>query len=175
MRNVAAHAGLHLANVQYYFPTRDALLDALLQDVGRRYREAYRRCLAEAPAEGPARFEAILNFNLDDIGKRATRRYFIQLWALLDGLDGNSGRRLKELYEIDIDQLSERIAELDPHAEPTEVRRRATLLASLIEGLMVVRGAHSANEKEMAVLKTQARALGVAIAQGRHVTNGAYV
>src|SRR5215471_18626034 len=56
MRNVAARAGLHLANVQYYFPTRDVLVDALLQDVGRRYREAYRRCLEEAGAERTARF-----------------------------------------------------------------------------------------------------------------------
>jgi AcrR family transcriptional regulator len=174
MRNVAAHAGLHLANVQYYFPTRDALLDALMEDVGRRYREAYRRCLADTPADGAARFEAVLNFNLEDIGKRATRRYFIQLWALLDSLDGNSGRRLKALYEIDIDQLSERIAEIDPRAAPAEVRRRATLLASLIEGQMVVRGAHSADDREMAALKNQARALGFAIALGRHVTNGAY-
>src|SRR5215510_1326659 len=51
MRNVAARAGIHLANLQYYFPTRDALLDALLQDVGRRYREAYQRRLAAAPAD----------------------------------------------------------------------------------------------------------------------------
>jgi AcrR family transcriptional regulator len=169
MRNVAAYAGLHLANVQYYFPTRDALLDAMLQDVGERYRAAYRRCLERAAADRAARFEAVLNFNLDDIGKRGTRRYFIQLWALLDGLDGNSGRRLKVLYGIDIDQLSERIADLDPAASAGEVRRRATLLASMIEGLMVVRAAHSTDETEMTRLKDHARALGSAIALGRHV------
>src|SRR5215510_14799166 len=41
MRNVAAQAGLHLANVQYYFPTRDALMRAILADTGARYRTAY--------------------------------------------------------------------------------------------------------------------------------------
>jgi AcrR family transcriptional regulator len=167
MRNVAARAGLHLANVQYYFPTRDALLDALLQDIGRRYREAYRRCLDEAGTNRTERFAAILNFNLEDIGKRATRRYFIQLWALLDALDGNSGRRLKELYEIDIDQLSERIHELDAHASATAVRRRATLLAAMIEGLMVVRGAHSTEAREAEKLLDDARELGFAIALGQ--------
>src|SRR6185312_3871426 len=138
-------AGLHLANLQYYFPTRDALVDALLQDVGQRYRAAYARCLAQAGADRTARFAAILNFNLEDVGKRATRRYFIQLWALLDGLDGHSGRRLKEMYALDIDQLTERIQELDAHASTTDVRRRATLLAAMIEGLMVVQGAHSSD------------------------------
>jgi AcrR family transcriptional regulator len=167
MRNVAARAGLHLANLQYYFPTRDALLDALLQDIGRRYRDAYRCCLDQAGADRAARFAAILNFNLEDIGKRSTRRYFVQLWALLDGLDRSSGRRLKELYEIDIEQLSERIHELDTQASATEVRRRATLLAAMIEGLMVVRGAHSSDAKETGKLLDEARALGFAIALDR--------
>jgi len=166
MRNVAARAGLHLANIQYYFPTRDALLDALFQDIGVRYREAYRRCLERAGADRTARFAAVLNFNLEDIGKRTTRRYFIQLWALLDALDGNSGRRLKELYAIDIEQLSERIHELDEQASAAAVRRRATLLAAMIEGLMVVQGAHSADAKETRKLTDEARELGFAIASG---------
>jgi AcrR family transcriptional regulator len=166
MRNVAARAGLHLANLQYYFPTRDALVDALLQDVGQRYRVAYARCLEQAGSDRMARFEAVLNFNLEDVGKRATRRYFIQLWALLDGLDGHSGRRLKEMYAMDIDQLSERIQELDTDASATEVRRRATLLAAMIEGLMVVQGAHSSDARETGKLREEARELGFAIALG---------
>lgn len=168
MRNVATGAGLRLANLQYYFPTRDALLDALLQDIGRRYRDTYRRCLERAGADRKERFAAILNFNLEDVGKRATRRYFVQLWALLDGLDGGSGRRLKELYAIDIEQLSERIHELDAQASAAEVRRRATLLAAMIEGLMVVRGAHSTQARETEKLLDDARELAFAIALGRN-------
>jgi AcrR family transcriptional regulator len=167
MRNVAARAGLHLANIQYYFPTRDALLEALFQDIGRRYRDAYRRCLEQAGADRKQRFAAIVDFNLEDVGKRATRRYFIQLWALLDKLDGSSGGRLKELYEVDIEQLSERIHELDAQAGAAEVRRRATLLAAMIEGLMVVRGAHSTEARETGKLLDDARELAFAIALGR--------
>lgn len=167
MRTVAAHADLHLANVQYYFPTRDDLIRALLQDIGRRYREAYERCLAEAKPDLVARFNAILEFNLHDIGKRSTRHYFLQLWALLDSLDGGSPRRLSELYAIDLAQLSERIAEIDPAAPDAEVRRRATLLAAMIEGLMLVQGAHSSDASEQKKLKARAHQLGFAIAAGR--------
>jgi AcrR family transcriptional regulator len=167
MRNVAAHAGLHLANLQYYFPTRDALVAALLQDVGHRYWQAYQRCLRSAPQESVARFEAVLAFNLQDIGRRSTRRYFIQLWALLDGLDARSGRRLNTLYETDIAQLSALIAEIDPRAGAAEVRRRATLLAAMLEGLMVVRGAHCTEAREMNDLMQQAQELGFSIAAGR--------
>lgn len=175
MRNVAAQANQHLANVQYYFPTRDALINALVQDIARRYRQAYERCVREARAEPVARFEAILAFNFKDIGKRSTRRYFIQLWALLDGLDGNTGRRLNALYELDIAMLSERIAEIDPAAKAPEVRRRATLLAASIEGLMVVQGAHTSDEAEKNCLMKQAQALGFAIALGQVGSRGARV
>ena len=167
MRNVAQKARVHLANVQYYFPTRDDLIHALVRDVGRRYREAYQRCLAASPPDRIKRFESVLSFNLQDIGLRSTRRYFVQLWALLDRLDGNSGRRMSELYAIDIAQLSERIAEIDPHARAAEVRRRATLLAALIEGLMIVHGAPSARDREHRTLMKQARKLGLSIALGR--------
>ena len=34
MRNVAEAAGLHLANVQYYYPKRDDLVRAMLLDTG---------------------------------------------------------------------------------------------------------------------------------------------
>lgn len=166
MRNVAARAGLHLANVQYYFATRDDLICALFEDIGHRYREAYRQCLASARPERRARFDTVLAFNFQDIGRRSTRHYFIQLWALLDRLDGNTGRRLSELYAIDIAQLSERIAEIDPRAGRSVVRRRATLLAAMIEGLMIVQGAHSAMERERRALMREARRLGFAIALG---------
>ena len=54
MRNVADAAGVHLANVQYYFPRRDDLVQALLIDTGDRYRALYEQALhgvADDPIE----------------------------------------------------------------------------------------------------------------------------
>src|SRR5215470_18187795 len=76
MRTVAARAGLHLANVQYYYKTREDLVKALLDDTGARYRASYDELLARAPADRVARFKAIIEFNLKDIATSATRRYF---------------------------------------------------------------------------------------------------
>lgn len=167
MRNVAQRAGVHLANVQYYFPTREDLVHALLEDIGRRYSQAYQQCLAAAKPDRIARFKAVLDFNLQDISRESTRRYFIQLWALLGSLEGNSGRGVNELYAIDIALLSERVAELDVRASAVEVRKRATLLAAMIEGLMIVQGAHGAAGRGRSGLMNQARSLGLSIALGR--------
>lgn len=150
MRNVAAQAGLHLANVQYYFPRRNDLVHALLLDTSERYRAAYAACLADAPADPLERFKIILRWNLEDITNPATRQFFLQLWALLSALDRHSGRLLDELYDFDIVQLGESVAAMTPGLAAREIRERATLLAAMIEGLMVVRGSRSAREPDMA-------------------------
>lgn len=167
MRTVAARAGVHLANVQYYFKTREELVRALLDDTGARYRASYDELLASAPADRKARFEAVIDFNLRDIATWETRKYFIQLWALLASIDGSSGGLMDELYAIDIQQLSECIAELVPGTDPVEIRRRATLLAAMIEGMVVVRGAHSRSGSELKKLMARAQALAMQIALGR--------
>ncbi|MGH8137444.1 MAG: TetR/AcrR family transcriptional regulator [Steroidobacteraceae bacterium] len=166
MRNVAAHAGLHLANVQYYFPTRDDLVRAILADTGARYRAAYDKLRGGASVDRIERFKAVVEFNLRDVSTLQTRRFFIQLWALLSTLDGDSDQLLNELYRIDIQQLSECIADLVPGTQAAEIRRRATLLAAMIEGLVVVRGAHTGNAAEMKRLMARAHTMGMQIARG---------
>lgn len=166
MRNVAARAGLHLANVQYYYKTREDLVEALVADTGERYRNSYAELRAKGPADPEARFEAIVEFNLKDIATAETRRYFIQLWALLTEIDGRAGHLMNDLYAIDIQQLGDCIAELVPDADPPEVRRRASILAAMIEGMVVVRGAHSRNPTELKKLMARARGMAMQIALG---------
>jgi AcrR family transcriptional regulator len=166
MRNVAARAGLHLANVQYYYKTREDLVEALLNDTGERYRNSYEELRAKAPTDREARFKAVVEFNLEDIATSETRRYFIQLWALLTEIDGRAGHLMNDLYAIDIQQLSDCIADLVPDTDATEVRRRASVLAAMIEGMVVVRGAHSRNPAELKKLMARARGMAMQIALG---------
>jgi AcrR family transcriptional regulator len=166
MRNVAARAGLHLANVQYYYKTREDLVKALLEDTGGRYRSSYEALRASAPADREGRFKAIIEFNLKDIATAETRRYFIQLWALLTEIDGRAGHLMHDLYAIDIQQLGECIADLVPGTDPAEVRRRASILAAMIEGMVVVRGAHSRNPAELKKLVARAQGMALQIALG---------
>jgi AcrR family transcriptional regulator len=166
MRNVAARAGLHLANVQYYYKTREALVKALLDDTGERYRSSYEELRAKGPTDREARFKAVVEFNLKDIATSETRRYFIQLWALLTEIDGRAGHMMNDLYAIDIQQLGDCIADLVPDTDATEVRRRASILAAMIEGMVVVRGAHSRNPAELKKLMARAQGMAMQIALG---------
>src|SRR5262249_2518688 len=51
--------------------------------------------------------------------------------------------------------------------EPFEIRRRASVLAAMIEGMVVVRGAHSRSASELAKLMGRAHAVAMQIALGR--------
>ena len=166
MRNVAGEANLSLSNLHHYFATRDDLVLALFRDADARYRLAYAEVLAKAPRDRLRRFESVIEFSLVDIAQSDTRRFFMQLWALLSSMDGATGTLLNDLYQIDLQHLSERVADLVPEVGTGEIRRRATLLAALIEGLMVVRGAHSTSAAEMRRLTSAAKRVALAIALG---------
>jgi hypothetical protein len=55
---------------------------------------------------------------------------------------------------------------LTPGTEPAEVRRRASVLAAMIEGMVVVRGAHSRSAPELKRLMNRAHAVAMQIALG---------
>ena len=166
MRNVAEAAGLHLANLQYYFPRRDDLIRAMLSHTGKLYEQAYDRLLDGATADPRARLEIVLKYQFEDIFVAETRQFFVQLWALLSTLDDSTGELLGELYEYDIGPLAECIRALDPDVAETEINERARLLAGMIEGLMIVRGPIGLKDKNGRGLFERAFRIGLEIAIG---------
>lgn len=166
MRNVAQRAGVSLANLQYYFPTRSDLAKALFFYIGEHYQAAYRECTSAAPESPRERLKAVLRFNMQDISTRPTRRFFIQFWALLGSMDDFSGKYLGELYAIDIEQLSEHIRPLQPLATAAEIERRATLIAAMTEGLTVVLGQATAEDPGYEALVEAAIEVMIRIATG---------
>lgn len=166
MRSVAQRADVSLANLQYYFPTRSDLAKALYFYIEARYQTAYDKCTSTAPASPIERLKAVLRFNMQDITKRPTRRFFIQFWALLGSMDNFSGKCLGELYAINIKQLSEHIQPLRPDVSPEEVARRATLIAAITEGLTVVMGSVKKDDPESENLLESAFKLMINIATG---------
>ena len=115
----------------------------MLDDTGERYRSSYDELRAKAPADRHARFKAVVEFNLQDIATCRDPPLFHSAVGVVDEIDGRAGHLMNDLYAIDIQQLSDCIADLVPDTEPAEVRRRASILAAMIEGMVVVRGAHS--------------------------------
>lgn len=137
LRNVAAAAGMHLSNLQYYFPTREALILRLLRHVEEEYERRYAEEFASLPPEPMPRFVAIVDYLIDDIHSAETRRFFIQLWALLDSTD-REARLLNSLYSGHIHSLVRYIHEINPGLPQRVLQQRAAMIAAMIDGMMLM-------------------------------------
>mgnify|MGYP001587313523 FL=1 len=87
----------------------------------------------------------------------------------MGSLDDFSGAKFGQLYAIDIAQLSFHISALVPDESQEEVTRRATLLAAVIEGLMIVGGEQNVSSPWTRSLLKSAEALAFRIALGDQV------
>jgi AcrR family transcriptional regulator len=139
LRNIAATAGIHLANLQYYFPSKDAVIHALVDYVVREYESRYQTRFAALPKMPHPRFAAMLDILIDDIHDPRTRRFFVQLWALLESSD-TSGRAmlLNELYARHIAGIAGHVGELNPALSPGVRQQRAAMISAMIDGMMLM-------------------------------------
>lgn len=166
MRNTADRAGVRLANLQYYFPKKEDLIQALMNYVGAIYDGNYARCLSEAGDSPQEQFEAAVRFNLDDINNLDTRHFFIQYWPLLGMLDNYDGKVLAEAYSSQLQQMEELITALHPEATGDEVEHRAGLLSAMFEGMMIVGPSPDDDPEKLQAFKQLAVKIAYGIAAG---------
>jgi AcrR family transcriptional regulator len=138
LRNVADRAGVRLGHLQYYFPTKGDLVRALFASVAEVYRAQTERVLAQVPDTPTARFMAWIDFLLEDCWDPRTRHFFIQLWGLLESEDAYTGRLLREFYQTDIGEIVRLLEALSPHLDAGLLRQLATIIAGVIEGMMLM-------------------------------------
>ena len=82
MQAVADGAGVFYGNVTHHYPTRDKLIDAMLEAILEGYRARFDDLIAslEACKDGPIR--PLVTLLIDDAVSKQTGRLFPQLWAL---------------------------------------------------------------------------------------------
>lgn len=131
MREIAARADMKLGNLQYYFPTRDAVLEAVIR--------------AEAAEDLNVLASAVAS---ERRAERQLRRFCA---TIIDRWRGDSGRifsimlflaqenpaftaMYREIYDAFYQALSSILAELDPGASRTALRNRAMLITALVDG-----------------------------------------
>ena len=138
LRNIAREAGIHLSNLQYYFHTREELIKGLIDYNTRSYFQKYTELFATLPTAPYPRFLAVIDYLIEDIRDPLTRRFFIQFWALLDASGAHTDRLLNDMYAPHIQSLNQHIAELNPSLSPGVRQQRATMIAAMIEGMMLM-------------------------------------
>lgn len=135
MRRVADEAGISLSNVQHYFPTRENLLQALLESVMNSYDPAY---LNEASELTPrAKLESAVRYLLQDIKNPESEKLFVEIWSL--ATRDPIGREIFDrMYSHHRANLARLVAATNPALDERTAQQRAALLAMQIEGLMLL-------------------------------------
>jgi AcrR family transcriptional regulator len=133
LRKVAASAGLTLGNLQYYFPSKDSLIKAMLDNCIQRYLDMFERLRLEAGSDPEEQFVAVISEIFRDLNSKYTTVFFPEVWSLANH-DDHATEFMDAMYEKYRLVLVEIIALLNPELSPDQQRRLAIFISSSMEG-----------------------------------------
>lgn len=137
MRKVAERLDMGLSALQRHFPTWEALFQAMMTRVTADYVRVFDAHLNEASSSRLRQFENVLGHLLREVKRPVTQSLFAQVWALAQSND-YVRKIMLDMYEYERGVFEFFIAELNPGLEKKERARRAALMLSQIEGLMLL-------------------------------------
>jgi AcrR family transcriptional regulator len=139
LRRVASEAGLPLGHLQYYYPTKEALLRALCETICADYIARCDALSAREHASPRAQFIACIDFLIEDNRDPVSNTLFFELWALACH-DQHANGLLATLYAHYRAYISRLIRNMRPAMAPALVELRAVQIVALIEGLTLFIG-----------------------------------
>jgi AcrR family transcriptional regulator len=137
-RKIAARAGMHPGNLQYYYRTKADVVRALLERYLDDSLRAIEARIAAAGGSPAARLRATVEGILDDQDRAAACRMFWEIWALA-ARDAAVARAAAAFYARYRDGLAAALLAAAPRLGRARAARRAALLVALFEGLTVWR------------------------------------
>lgn len=131
LRKVADEAGIAVGNLTYHFPTKQALLDAMLRETLADYIDEHLKQFRE-DRDSP------LDILLNVVGfyarnARASHRYFYQMWGYA-GSDAQAMETVRSLYRPIGRFIYYLIREANPKLTDRQIRRATLQIFSLEEG-----------------------------------------
>jgi TetR/AcrR family transcriptional regulator len=137
MRKIAERVDMGLSAVQRHFPTWEALFQAMMTRVTADYVRVFDTLLNETKASRRRQFQNVLDHLLREVRRPVTQSLFAQVWALAQSND-YVRTMMQDMYAYERGVFEFFIGELKPGLERKDVARRAALMLSQIEGLMLL-------------------------------------
>ena len=154
-RKVAARAGVRLGHLQYYFPTKQDVVRALLErDLARASASVAERIAAAATPAG--RLDAVLDVILADQRDADTARFFWELWALA-ARDPAVASAMQSFYRGYWKTVVAALLDVEPGLGRPRAERRAALLIAMLEGLSLFRLRTATRELPLPFLERELR------------------
>jgi AcrR family transcriptional regulator len=133
LRAVAQRAGISVSNLQYYFPSRPAVLRAVMEPDIKVYLEKLKGVF-DSSATPREMFDAMLEQTLQD----AKDVKYVALWRhflSIASTDPDCAKLFDEWYETLTNDLAQVIRGMNPKYSPTESMHVASLVIAMADGL----------------------------------------
>ncbi len=139
MRSIALKAGISLKNLQYYFPTKDSLFQAVVEQRLEEDLESARRVVQRRDLSPQERFLRFVDLSLEENTTPFIRGFQFELWALAsrDPFAASCRDRMTSAY---CEFIYELIRQLAPQHSPAELRKKSALLLAMLQGVALTTG-----------------------------------
>ncbi len=139
MRTVAARLGISLRNVQYYFPTKNDLFRAVVEEMLRKEIGSAHLVVLRADLTHVERFKEFVDYSMRDNQDPLIRGFQFELWALAtrDSFAAECRDRMTKAYCRFILSL---VQPLTPGLTQAEQRKKAAMILALLQGLPLIIG-----------------------------------
>lgn len=156
LRMVAEAAGVAAGNISYYFPTKRALLEAMLREELADYVEHHIR---EVEAESASPLEILLNIAEFYVGNgRTSHRFIYQMWGYA-GSDDGAKALVSELYRSLGRVVYQLVRAANPGLDHARIRIVVLQIVSLLEGVRLFVGIGPDDDLALATAERDVREL----------------
>ncbi|TFH68585.1 TetR/AcrR family transcriptional regulator [Gammaproteobacteria bacterium LSUCC0057] len=139
LRKVAAAAEVKLSNLQHYFPSKDALLEAMMMvEI-----EAYLASFEEIRSHGSAeqQLAELVDMVVEDLKTKKTTIFFPELWSLSNHHQAMT-KHMEAMYRRYRLVVKEIIRAINPALNDRQVKHLALFITASLEGHTVFVGYH---------------------------------
>lgn len=157
MRKIAAKANMKHGNLQYYFPSKQALLVSMLEAEMSRYQTSMANRVTGRKSTAKQRLIFAVDYILKDQKNRRSCALFWELWAL-SSHEPEVQAVMNEFYDAYLDGLSDLFVEINPALSKVAALKTGVLAVSLLEGLSLFRGHNRPDRTYMRGIETRIRA-----------------
>ena len=133
LRKAAARAKQTLGSLQYYFPTKNALIKAMLDNCIQGYLDMFARIRAEAGDDPEDQFAALIRGIVYDLNTERTTMFFPEVWSLSNHQD-HATEFMDAMYGQYRAVLIDVIKKINPSLSAAQLRRLAVFISASLEG-----------------------------------------
>lgn len=152
MRRVARQCDMKIGNLTYYFPTREAMIQEMLDAVIHSYELEFESIMDSETSCPEERLQAICSLIIEDLGSKKTTRLFPELWALANH-DEFIADRVHELYCIARKPLKDIIVQIRPELSGKHVHLLSLFISASMEGHTMFVGYNKAFNADLEHIK----------------------